>query len=713
MNKTVLCLFMCLNMAALCRCSHVLYKSRVITLNVVSSDCNTPVNDVTIKCPTGESLRMRSTGLGNYQILTKKFPIKLELSKFGFMTQTLIVRSKMTMVQLRCVGAVCTANTVRISVSSSCSKAVTNVKIESQNEQIKALTSPSPGIYDVSVCSFPVTLSFQKSGLVGQTKIFAGTMGNVELLCKAAPLLLEHVQSKVRSLGDDVKFCCWADKMPELTFDPFMWFFNGNPIPGEEAMQLEITNIEASNAGLYSCKASITVDGVTEAVMSEGASLTLVGDENDFNGDLLSNMVMILEGPPVCVFDAQLCNPRPCQTNPAGSQECKDDGYVCPDQIDFVTHMCPSGVTLQLPRVMSCKCCQRPNVEYKGTVKDPDGTVLSGIKLTIKDQPGTPTEKTSNAAGMFFGSAIPEIRRLVIQASDSTGTFLPTTKVVDVSPGVIGPIEEINVVMFPLASPVAIDARVGSNLSLSDMPLTPGAGLGSVIIPGGVLFNMDGTPYNGIAYVHLTVLSPVDLNAIDNAPGEFAVLTADGKRTLVTGGVFNIKITGQNGMNLISMPITVTGATGMHLFDLDTFAGVWRTSPGSTTTRRKRSSHIQEIGDLDNLDAVWYNIDKFMEATDNIECWIKMKVFDAAAPDTELQAGVEFKPYILQYTNEDPPKAIKPGALVYVNPINDKCYRVACDQDPDNNPSTFLVLGMTTKFSVDGFDVPITQTLMH
>ena len=77
-------------------------------------------------------------------------------------------------------GTTCSTQTVSVSVTSDCLPIVVGVIVTSSD--VKAVTSPSPGQYDIEVCSAPTFATFEKIGYASlSTSIDEGTQ--VTLTC--------------------------------------------------------------------------------------------------------------------------------------------------------------------------------------------------------------------------------------------------------------------------------------------------------------------------------------------------------------------------------------------------------------------------------------------------------------------------------------------------------------------------------------------------
>ena len=83
----------------------------------------------------------------------------------------------------------CTAEPITVSVTSECGTLLDGVQLTSAGVPIQT-TSPSIGVYELSVCDLPQTVRFEKAGYEMVTHEITGDAETVKMICNGRCIIL-------------------------------------------------------------------------------------------------------------------------------------------------------------------------------------------------------------------------------------------------------------------------------------------------------------------------------------------------------------------------------------------------------------------------------------------------------------------------------------------------------------------------------------------
>ena len=140
--------------------------------------------------------------------------------------------------------------------------------------------------------------------------------------------------------------------------------------------------------------------------------------------------------------------------------------------------------------------------------------------------------------GHFTLTAPNGLHRIVLTASDSSGYYVKTTKVI--YPSVMSGITYTLITMFPKAPSVSYMASEKMVLTMGGKENDAFVGIN---IPPHSVFSEDGFLYTGEVRASLTVIDPRNMTDIINAPGSLTFVDEEGEvQPLKTFGMFNLQL---------------------------------------------------------------------------------------------------------------------------------------------------------------------------
>ena len=324
---------------------------------------------------------------------------------------------------------------------------------------------------------------------------------------------------------------------------------------------------------------------------------------------------------PDCYVDVGECLKRPCRS---GSAETCSDNNVCCENTQTVYPDCAGNREVTIVVGCSCTCTAPTVVIVRGTVEDSESDLpLADITVTLV---GDAAVATTDANGEFSFNTVPATRRrIVIKASESSGTYLDNYVVQTIPSQSFAPVN-INIPMIKKAPFIEINPAMENTLSVSGDPSEPNTGSAYLNVPADAFFNTNGTHYTGSVFVSLTYLNPSE--RLEDAPGEFVTLNPEGlPELLVTLGVFVIEFEDGSGNQLLlndNIEVYAYGSTPYLLWQLDEQTGTWiliNTLPGR---KKRQDTQGQLIGSFTPQNGRWYNIDYVYNEPD---CFFKIRVF--------------------------------------------------------------------------------------
>ena len=376
---------------------------------------------------------------------------------------------------------------------------------------------------------------------------------------------------------------------------------------------------------------------------------------------------------PGCFFDVGQCLKRPCQP---GSYDACSDSNVCCETTMSVRPNC--AINNLVTKVVSCTCrCRAPTVlMIRGTVNDSKTKVpLKGIAIKII---GTSFNTTINVNGEFSINAVPSSRRrLVLEASDPTGTFLDSYVVRTLPDDEFLEQVIMNIAMIRKAPMFEIDPKIENKLSISNSPLIPNTGSTYFKVPIRSFYNTDGTQYTGSVYVSLTFIDPSE--KLNDAPGEFVTLNDDGMpEILVTLGVFSVVFRDNDGRQLLlnkNIEVFAKGSTPYLLWQLDSKSGTWVLILSPPGRKKRQDTQEQVIASFMPQSGKWYNIDY---KPDEPECFFKLRVFHSNfSEQSEITNSRTVVPIVRQILSINDGNGIK-----YNHGVSSTgCFRILCPRE--------------------------------
>ena len=263
--------------------------------------------------------------------------------------------------------------------------------------------------------------------------------------------------------------------------------------------------------------------------------------------------------------------------------------------------------------------------------------------------------------------------------------YVSTLKVVDIPYDTQGTVDNLQIVLFKLADPIAV--------VLGEENILETSGAARIIIPAGTTFldgngNAVGDNVNAI----LNFIDPSEGN-FDDSPGRFVT---DRGEELMSFGVLNLRFADDAGDSLTpqgNIRIALASNEPGYILWLLNSKGQWmkkRSRPVFSAdeavgrlSRNKRQAGITDLGGFGNDDiGRWINIDKVPR--DATKCYVKTRVFDDISFTSEVvDNGVDqYQPkFLLKIGNAAPfqglnlyrPPTFSPGQT---------CYEVRCGTPP-------------------------------
>ena len=284
----------------------------------------------------------------------------------------------------------------------------------------------------------------------------------------------------------------------------------------------------------------------------------------------------------------------------------------------------------------------------------------------------------------YFSFHLPYCPGEVVIRARAEG-YVSTLKVVDIPYDTLGIVDNVQIVLFKLADPIAV--KVGEENILET------SGAARIIIPAGTTFlDGNGNAFGDNVNAILNFIDPSEDN-FDDSPGRFVT---DRGEELMSFGVLNLRFANDAGDSLTpqgNIRIALASDEPGYILWLLNSKGQWmkkRSRPIFNAdqavrrlSRNKRQAGITDLGGFGNDDiGRWINIDKVPR--DATKCYVKTRVFDDISFTSEVvDNGVDqYQPkFLLKIGNAAPfqglnlyrPPTFSPGQT---------CYEVRCGTPP-------------------------------
>ncbi|XP_053144353.1 cartilage intermediate layer protein 1-like [Hemicordylus capensis] len=466
------------------------------------------------------------------------------------------------------------------------------------------------------------------------------------------PYVVAHPESKVRTIGQKVRFCCHIRGTPEPK--KYYWYHNGTLLDRKTYKydhSLILRKLNLQHAGSYHCKASSDVG----SIKSSAARLTVI--DPGVPACSAQPEEYLIRLPDDCFqeetssyfYNVGRCPDARCAGSLADSLQCQDGTeHCCTTRRMEEREIHCVGYILPVKVVAECGCapCTHPKVLVRGKASAADnGEPLRFGEIYL----GVEKIGFTGYQGTFTIEVPPDTKRLVVKFVDRMQKFVDTVKVFpfDQRGGAVYQ----DVKLMRRKKPVDLEARETNVIPLGEV-----AGedpVGEIIIPPGSFFRPDGQAYNGTVKASVTFLDPRDIATVNAASSDLNFINAEGDLfPLRTYGMFSVdfweeethrgletgRVEVKMDAELIKMPDHLQK---MKLWSLNPATGLWE-EEGSFRPMKERRGKREEraflIGNLEIRERRLFNLD----VPENRRCFVKVRAYinEKFNPSEQLEGVV-------------------------------------------------------------------------
>uniref|UniRef100_A0A8D2J697 Cartilage intermediate layer protein 2 n=1 Tax=Varanus komodoensis TaxID=61221 RepID=A0A8D2J697_VARKO len=451
------------------------------------------------------------------------------------------------------------------------------------------------------------------------------------------PSMVVHPESKVRTLGQRVKFCCGAQGIPAP--EKYFWYHNGTLLDRKAFKynsSLVLHNLEAQQAGEYHCKASNEHGAIKSSIAHLRVRDPGVADCAAQPEEYLIKLPeeCIQEESGSSFYNVGHCPSAHCAGNLADKLQCQDHMERCCGILRMeVRKIRCTGYVLPIKVVTQCGCtsCTQPKILVRGRASAADdneplrfGEIYLGAqKLGFTGYTGT-----------FTIEVPPEMQRLVVKFVDRMQKFADAVKVFPFDQRGGAVYQEVKLIRRK--KPVDLDPTETNIIPLGEV--TGEVPIGEIVIPPGSFFKTTGQVYNGTVQASITFVDPRDLTLVNAASSDLNFINEEGDLLpLRTYGMFSVDFweeethqgleTGRLEIRmdaeLITMPEHIEQ---MKLWSLNPVTGLWEEETSLKLvkgSRKKREERTFLVGNLEIRERRLFNLD----VPENRRCFVKVRTY--------------------------------------------------------------------------------------
>ncbi|XP_032992728.1 cartilage intermediate layer protein 2 [Lacerta agilis] len=466
------------------------------------------------------------------------------------------------------------------------------------------------------------------------------------------PYMVSHPEEKVRTVGQNVRFCCRAQGVPEPM--KYYWYHNGTLLDRKVHRydsSLVLRDLRTNQAGSYHCKASNDLGSIKSSV----AQLAVI--DPNVPACTAEPEEYLIKLPDECLqeetgsqfYNVGQCPNARCAASLADGLQCRDaTEHCCGTRRMEVREIRCIGYVLPIKVVAECGCssCTQPKVLVRGKASAvDDGEPLRFGEIYL----GAEKIGFTGYKGTFTIEVPPDTQRLVVKFVDRTQKFVEAVKVFpfDQRGGAVYQ----DVKLLRRKEPVDLKALETNVIQLGEV-----AGedpVGEIVIPSGSFFRSDGQPYNGTVRASVTFIDPRDVATVNAASSDLNFVNAEGDLfPLRTYGMFSLDFweEGSNqGLEARSVEVKMDAelikmpghAQKMKLWSLNPVTGLWEEEASfkrAAAGRRKREERAFLIGNLEIRERRLFNLD----VPENRRCFVKVRAYinEKLNPNEQLEGVV-------------------------------------------------------------------------
>uniref|UniRef100_A0A8C5SSU9 Cartilage intermediate layer protein 2 n=1 Tax=Laticauda laticaudata TaxID=8630 RepID=A0A8C5SSU9_LATLA len=459
-------------------------------------------------------------------------------------------------------------------------------------------------------------------------------------------------ESKVRVVGEKVRFCCSAQGIPEP--QKYYWYHNETLLNWKTynySRNLVLRDLRTHQAGLYHCKAS----NDHSSIKSSAAHLTVISP--DIPACRARPEEYLIKLPDDCFQEATgshfynvgHCPSTPCAGNSSGGLRCQDAvPYCCGTQRMEVREIHCTGYILPVKVVAECGCttCTRPKVLVRGKASAADdGEPLRFGEIYL----GAEKIGFTGYKGTFTIEVPPNTERLVVRFVDRLQKFVDAVKVFPLDQRGGAVYQEVK--LMRKKEPIDLASMESNTIPLGEV--SEENPIGEIVVPPGSFFRSDGQVYNGTVKASITFVDPRDIGTVSTASSDLNFINAEGDLfPLRTYGMFSMDFweeeTHQDleiGRVEIKMDTdlikTLEHTKKMKLWSLNPITGLWEEEASLKLAKRKRKKREERnflIGNLEVRERRLFNLD----VAESRRCFVKVRTYinEKFYPSEQLEGVV-------------------------------------------------------------------------
>ncbi|XP_026554231.1 cartilage intermediate layer protein 2-like [Pseudonaja textilis] len=459
-------------------------------------------------------------------------------------------------------------------------------------------------------------------------------------------------ESKVRRVGEKVRFCCSAQGTPEPK--KYYWYHNETLLNWKTynySRSLVLRDLRTHQAGLYHCKAS----NDHSSIKSSAAHLTVISPDSPACRARPEEYLIKL--PDDCFQEATgshfynvgHCPSTPCAGNSSGGLRCQDATlHCCGTQHMEVREIHCTGYILPVKVVAECGCttCTRPKVLVRGKASAADnGEPLRFGEIYL----GAEKIGFTGYKGTFTIEVPPNTERLVVRFVDRLQKFVDAVKVFPLDQRGGAVYQEVK--LMRKKEPIDLASMESNTIPLGEV--SEENPIGEIVVPPGSFFRSDGQVYNGTVKASITFVDPRDIGTVSTASSDLNFINAEGDLfPLRTYGMFSMDFWEEEtrqGLEIGRVEIkmdtdlikTLEHTEKMKLWSLNPITGLWEEEASLKLAKRKRKKREERnflIGNLEVRERRLFNLD----VAESRRCFVKVRTYinEKFYPSEQLEGVV-------------------------------------------------------------------------
>ncbi|XP_066492495.1 cartilage intermediate layer protein 2 [Tiliqua scincoides] len=466
------------------------------------------------------------------------------------------------------------------------------------------------------------------------------------------PYMVSHPESKVRTVGQKVRFCCSVRGTPEPK--KYYWYHNGTLLDRKRYTydsSLVLRDLSQGQAGSYHCKASSDLGSIKSSIahlrVIDPGVPTCIAQPEEYLIRLPDECFQ--EKTDSYFYNVGHCPNARCAGSLIDSLQCRDDvEHCCGTRRMEVREIHCIGYILPIKVVAECGCapCTQPKVLVRGRASAADnGEPLRFGEIYL----GAKKIGFTSYQGTFTIEVPPDTQRLVVKFVDRMQKFVDAVKVFPFNQRGGAVYQDVKLLRRKM--PIDLEATKTNIIPLGEV-----AGedpIGEIVIPPGSFFRPNGQAYNGTVKASVTFLDPRDIASVSSASSDLNFVNADGDLfPLRTYGMFSMdfreeethqsletgRVEVRMNAELIKVPEHIQK---MKLWSLNPVTGLWE-EEGSLKPAKERRGKREErsflIGNLEIRERRLFNLD----VPENRRCFVKVRVYinDKFNPSEQLEGVV-------------------------------------------------------------------------